>query len=251
MKSFKQRTISDRIQTVRKATTNALARPAVLTKLAKKEYNAAVLNAGKSLADTADAKIMTASAHRGDQKVATDHVRDCEKAARQTVSLFASLARAIFSEQPSLLDVIGLDQAVPKRRAEFILAAKKMFNSNHGNAEILDRLEDNEWGSSELSQARSKISELEAAQAAQGQCKTDWQDASAQQKSALKAMDKWMAKFVKVARVVFADEKQQLEQLGIVARTTLTKKQRAARRNSAAARAAKKKSSKASVGKAA
>ena len=97
MKSFKQRTISDRIQTVRKATTNALARPAVLAKLAKKEYNAAVLNAGKSLADTADAKIMTASAYRGDQKVATDLVRDCEKAARQTVSLFASLARAISS----------------------------------------------------------------------------------------------------------------------------------------------------------
>lgn len=229
MKSYKQRPISERIQTVRKATTTALARPVVLTALSKKQYNAAALNAGKSLADTADSKIITSTAHRGDQIVATEYVSDCEKAARSTASLFAKLARAIFSDEPDLLAILGLDQAVPKRRAEFILTAKKMFNSSHGNSEITNRLAANEWSSSELSQARSKVSQLEAALAAQGQCKTDWQEASDQQRTTINTMDKWMAKFIKIARVVFSDQKQQLEQLGIVGRTTLTKKQRAAR----------------------
>lgn len=251
MKSYKQRPISERIQTVRKATTTALARPAVLTELSKKQYNAAALNAAKSLADTADSKIIITTAHRGDQIVATEHVSDCEKAARLTASLFARLARALFSDEPELLAILGLDQAVPKRRADFILTAKQMFNSSHGNSEITNRLSANEWTSSELSQARSKVSELEAALATQGQCKTDWQEASDQQRTSIKAMDVWMAKFIKIARVVFADKKQQLEQLGVVGRTALTKKQRAARATKKAQSKAKKAQLKAKQGKAA
>lgn len=243
MAPYRKRSINDRIQTVRKATTTALARPAVLTALSKKQYNGAALNAGKSLADTADSKIISTTAYRGDQIVATEYVGDCEKAARSTAGLFAKLARAVFSDRPELLAILGLDQAVPKRRADFITAAKKMFNTSHGNSVITDRLAANEWTGSEFSQARSKVSELEAALAAQGQCKTDWQDASEHQRTALKAMDNWMAKFIKIARVVFADQKQQLEQLGVVGRTALTRKQRAAR--------AKKKQSKAVVKKAA
>ena len=55
-------------------------------------------------------------------------------------------------------------------------------------------------------------------------------------------MDNWMAKFLKIARVVFTDQQQQLEQLGIVGRTVLTKKQRAARaKQKAQGRAAVKK----------
>lgn len=229
MKSYRQRPLNDRIKTVQTATKNMLARPPLVVKLAKKEYNAAALNEGRALADTADAAIVESGNLLGDKKAATDHAGRCLKAAHAVTAVFAKLSRAIFVDQPDVLAILGLDATLPKARNAYITAAKQMFNSSHYTNAMKTKLDKNEWTSTELSEARGKIAELEAALIAQVQCKADYETGTDTQRKAIKAMDKWMAMFIKVARLVFADEPQELERLNVTTRSTPTKKQRAAR----------------------
>ena len=66
------------------------------------------------------------------------------------------------------------------------------------------------------------------------------QQASQEQEAALKAMNDWVAQYLKFAKVALRGKKQLLEKIGVTARTTKTAAQRAAPAKAAATRAAKK-----------
>lgn len=229
MKPYRQRPLDDRIKTVQTATKNMLARPPLVAKLAKKEYTAAALNEGRGLADVADATVIEAGNLFGDKKAATDFAGRCRKEAHKVTAPFAKLCRALFVDQPDVLAILGLDKPLPRANNAYIMSAKQMFNASHYTNAMKAKFDKNEWTSTELSEARGKIAEFEAALIAQVQCKADYETAKDTQRKAVSAMDKWMAMFIKVARLVFADAPQELERLNVTARSTPTKKQRAAR----------------------
>jgi len=66
------------------------------------------------------------------------------------------------------------------------------------------------------------------------------QQASQDQEAALKAMNDWVAQYLKIAKVALRGKKQLLEKIGVTARTTKTAAQRDAPKKAAATRAAKK-----------
>jgi hypothetical protein len=66
------------------------------------------------------------------------------------------------------------------------------------------------------------------------------QQAAQDQEAALKAMNDWVAQYLKIAKVALRGKKQSLEKIGVTARTTKTAAQRAAPKKAAATRAAKK-----------
>ena len=236
MKSYLQRTIPERLDASRIATTNGVSVPALLVLLTKKDYNADKIAAGNALYNVAAAKVSKAIAKLGEQKAATDHAKDSHDAVKVSFQNMAKLARTIFADDPGALGIMGLTKPMSSARADLLVDAKALFNTTEYTPAMRAALLANEYDDSKLSSERSKIGELEFAIQVQAQCKSAYQQAKAQQKTALKALDKWMGRFLRVARLAVADNPQMLEHLGVIARTGPTKAQRAGRRKAAETR---------------
>lgn len=240
MKTYIQRSINDRLATANRATTNAL-KIGPLTILKDNGYTAAKINAGRTLYTAADAGVTAALNAAGDQQLSTQFVGKCEQAARGVFQDFSKTARAVFVKDKAALAKLGLNQPMPRKRADFVKAADVLFKTGNYTPEMTAALLELGWDSPEYSAARGKIAEYDAALNDQADAKSEAQKSSVAQKKALRTMDDWMAKFIKICRVVFKDEQAQfLESFNVTARTAPTKKQRAGRRKAAATRAAKK-----------
>ncbi len=61
------------------------------------------------------------------------------------------------------------------------------------------------------------------------------QQATRDQDTAIKAMNAWLAQYIKIAKVALRDKKQLLEKIGVTARTTKTAAQRNASKKTAPA----------------
>ena len=240
MKPYTQRSINDRLATANRATTNAL-KTGPLAILKDNGYTAAKINAGRTLYTAADAAVTLAFDHGADQKASTVFAKQCEQAARGVFQDFAQTARAVFVKDKAALGKLGLNKAMPGKRADFVKAANLLFNASSYTQEMTAALIEVGWDSPEYSLARSKIAEYDTALNDQAVAKSEAQKSGGKQKKALKAMDDWMAKFIKIGRVVFKDENAQfLESFDVTARTAPTKKQREGRRKAALTRAGKK-----------
>ena len=240
MKTYSERSINDRLATANRATTNAL-KTGPLTILKENGYTAAKINAGRALYNTADAAVTKAFDERADQKATTMFVGKCKKTAHGAFQDFAQTARAVFVDDDAALAKLGLDKAMPGKRADFIKAANLLFKTSSYTPAMTTALLEVGWDSPEYSLARSKIAEYDTALNDQATAKSNAQKSKVTQKKALKTMDAWMAKFIKIGRVVFKDENAQfLESFDVTARTAPTKKQREGRRKAALTRAGKK-----------
>jgi hypothetical protein len=136
----------------------------------------------------------------------------------------------VFVSDEAALAKLGLDKAMPGRRADFIKTANLLFNTSSYTPEMTAALLEVGWDNPEYSEARGKIAEYDTALSNQATAKSNAQKAKVAQKKALKAMDDWMAKFINICRVVFKDENAQfLESFEVTARTAPTKKQREGR----------------------
>lgn len=240
MKPYMQRTIVQRLDTAKRATKSAL-KPGPLAILKENGYTAAKINAGRVLYTTADEAVSAALDALSDQQNATQFVGMCEKAARGTFQDFAKTARAVFVKDKSALAKLGLNKPMPEVREDFLKAADVLFKTDNYTPEMAAALLEVGWDSPDYSLARSKIAEFDTAMGDQLQAISDAQKATGAQTKALKAMDEWMAKFIKICRVVFKDEQAQfLESFKVTVRTAPTKKQRDGRKKAAATRAGKK-----------
>jgi len=121
-----------------------------------------------------------------------------------------------------------------------VLTEQTLLNFSAYTPEIAAALVPFGYTEARITQLRTKLTGLQAALDAQGQARAAHQHAKDEQRQALRAMDRWMGTFVRVARVALADKAQLLEQLGIVAPTFPTAAQRAGRLKAAATRRAKK-----------
>lgn len=229
MKTYRLRSIPERIVTVQKAVKNVIETSELLAAMSKKKYNVAALNAGGALANTAEGSVRNSKRLMGVQTKSTAFVVEVQDVLRSDCVEFSQICRSVFIDQPEALSPLGLNRAVPLARADLIMAANLMFDNNSYAQEVKNELIANEWTDQRLSVARGRVEELKSALAAQGRAVSAAQRAGEQQVTAMELMDKWMAKFLKIARIVFADDQQQLEQLGVPGRSTLTKQQRAAR----------------------
>ncbi len=240
MKPYTQRSINDRLATANRATTNALkAGPIAILK--ENGYTVAKINAGRALYTTADAAVTAALNALADQQHATQFAGTCEKAARGVFQDFAQTARAVFVQDKAALAKLGLNKAMPRKRADLVKAAEVLFKAENYTPEMKAALLEVGWDDPEYSEARAKIAEYDTALNDQATAKSDAQKSKVAQKKALKTMDDWMAKFLKICRVVFKGENAQfLESFDVTARTAPTKKQRDGRRKAAVTRATKK-----------
>jgi len=239
MKQYLHRGIAHRLETARLTTTNAVT-PALKTILTAGGLAETHITSGAPIYQAASGKVGTSAVRRGEQMIATAFARECYRDCRQGCQALAKTARAAFRDEPETLSLLGLDAPMPKDNNGFLATAEKLLNTTAYTSDMRTTLATYGYTDAKLSGERAKLQELRFALDVQAQTKAAHQQSKVEQRTALKAMDKWMGSFVRVARVALADKAQLLEQLGIVVPTFPTPAQRAGRAKAAATRMKKK-----------
>lgn len=227
-------TTAQQLTAAQLAITNSLADPEIKAAVAQYGYTTTKLNAGKKLYDTALAAVNAQKSGRGNQKTATADLKAKEKDARDAYQAAAKVARAALDKDG--LAKLGLAGKEPRGTAGFITAGYTLFD----NAAESGLLAEFGYDADRLAAERAKIEAFDQANQAQEMAKGAAQQATQDQEAALKAMNDWVAQYLKIAKVALRGKKQLLEKIGVTARTTKTAAQRAAPRKAAATRAAKK-----------
>ena len=235
-----KQSISERLSFANVAISNALSDAQIGKLLAEYGYNTQKLNEGKGVFTAADTAVKRQIALYGAQKEASKKADDAEKAARSAYQSLSQVAKAAFGQDKAKLGVLGLDRAMPNPVPLFITMATALFDNAMQNKEIADVLKNYGYTAERLTTERKKIEQLESARAAYESAKGAAQQATAEQKKAMEALDAWMSGFVKVARVALKEQPQLLEKLGILKRGEKTPAQRQASAKSAQTKKANK-----------
>ena len=237
---MKKHTIPTQLKSAETAINNALKYAEIKAAVLPYGYTVPKLTAGRTFYTTASEAFDHALALAGDQQFATAEVNTALKVARKAYQDLAKLCRVVFAKQSGTLARLGLNQPMPRRMDDFVVAAETLFNWNEHTQDIKDALEAKTYDSSKVSQERAKIAALNAARGAQAGCIGDAQDAKADQRTALKELHEWYMEFRKLARLALKDHPELLQKLGILHRSVKTKAQRGAPAKSAATRAKNK-----------
>jgi hypothetical protein len=227
-------TTAQQLNAAQLAITNSLADPEIKAAVAQYGYTTAKLNAGKALYDAALAAVNAQKSGKGDQKTATADLKAAEKEARDAYQAAAKVARATLDADG--LARLGLAGKEPRNTAGFIQSGYTLFDNALTNGELADY----GYTVDRLTAERAKIVAFDQANQAQEMAKGAAQQATQEQEAALKAMNDWVAQYLKIAKVALRGKKQLLEKIGVTARTTKMAAQRAAPQKAAATRAAKK-----------
>ncbi len=240
MSTRPERSMVERPNAAQVAVSNALADTQIQDCLAGFGYISDKLNEGKTLLDTATAAVRAQEIAAGQQRTNTEQLKTAEQDAREAYQALAQVARAVFAKDKAKLTTLQLDSPMARSTAKFLQAAYALFDNATSVADIKSALGGYGYPPAKLTSERNKIVAYDSANQAQEAAKGAAQQATQVQEAAMQALDAWMAQFVKIAKVALRAQKQLLEKLGILARTTRTAAQSAAPAKAAARRAAQK-----------
>ncbi len=205
--------ISEQLNAAQVAVTNTLADAEIQGLVTQFGYPPEKLTEGKVLYDAALSAVNAQIAAAGSQFQATSNLRIAETIARDAYQALAKVARAVFVNDNARLAQLGLSGSMPKSTAGFISAAYAIFDNANNVPEIKSALESFGYTEEKLASERQKISAYDSANQTQESWKGAAQQATRDQDTALKAMNAWLAQYIKIAKVALRDKKQLLEKI--------------------------------------
>ena len=241
MPSLNKQTIAAQLNAAQVAINNSLKNPDILKLVAEYGYTPIRLKQGQALLDGAKQALNLHTSLSGAQQDSTAKVKKITKDAYAAYQALAKVSRAIWLKNKPMLETLGIKGVMPKTTAGFLHAAYTLFDNALNNPDLQEQLSDYGYTKPKLAAERKKIEEFDNTNQLQEASKGAAQDAAKGQKQALTALDEWLARYVKIAKVALRDRPQLLEKIGVLARSGKTKKQRGAPAKARATRAAKKK----------
>jgi len=208
--------IAEQLNKAQLAINNTLGDTEIQSLVAGLGYPAEMMNEGWELYRTA---ILTVNAHRaaaGAQQEASRLHDEAKEVATDAYQALAKTARAIFIDDKARLEALGLSGAMPRTTAGFIAAATTLFVNAQGVRELADY----GYNVDRLVAEYAKITAYIEADNRQEAAKGAAQQAAREQDAALKALNEWVAQYIKIARVALREKTQLLEKIGVPARTS-------------------------------
>ena len=218
-------TISDQLSNAELAISNSLNDAELKALLAPYGYNDEMLAEGKQRYDTARAAVSAQEDATGAQQAATKTLLATQEQAEAAYQNLAKMARAVIPDS-TVLTRLGLGGRMPRAIGDFLAAAGTLFD----NTANIPELSKYGYDAAKLAAERAKISAYSTANQNQETAKTVAKAATVAQDAALAALAKWMAQYIKVARIALSAQPEMLGRLGVTARTGPTAAQRAARK---------------------
>lgn len=199
---------------------NSLADPVVKEALATYGYSGETLAAGKTLYEETIALQNTQKKEYGDQVAATSELNDIWETADQQYMKTLKIARIAFQDHPKA------DRAVMLfgRRKESLsgwLAQAQIFYANILNdADLMDSLVKYGYTTEKIQQESTLLNQIAAKNQEQRKEMGEAQASTQARDKKIDELAKWVSDLRAVAKVALADDPQQLEKLGILARTS-------------------------------
>ena len=236
MKSLGKQTIAEQLNSARLAIEVSQGAPEILAAVLKRGYTPADFTAAHLLYSEAMSAVLAADAAGKDAQRATESFELARSPVEERYAEFARVGRSAFKRDRVTLDVLGLVGARPRAIDQFMLATAKLFNTSKWTPAITTKLRKRGISDSWLSEARGALEEMKLARNQQKSLGGKAQKSTVAQTKALKPMVDWCQEYIEVARVVFKDSPQTLEELGIVVPNGRTRAQVLGVRKAAATR---------------
>lgn len=239
MPSHPKTTIVGQLNLARLALNNTQNDPTLSALVANFGYNQAKIDQGWQLYDAATAAVNAQAAAVGAQLQATAVAAAAEARARASYQALAQLARAMFPASSAQRATLGLVGIVPQSTPAFLAAAHTLFKNAVGIADIAAVLAEYGYDAARLADEYAVIGVFNQAYAAQAAAISAAQQISRDRRVALSAIRRWVAQYLKIAKIALREQPMLIEKLGGVARSSKSAAQRAAPKKAAATRAAR------------
>jgi len=154
--------------------------------------------------------------HLGAQVVATASVKEAYRVLRKSFSADRRLMRQALVNNSDYIDALRLNEPMNRQMEAFVLQARHLYEKVVGHNAVMTLLQSRYNITIEVLTSRfDEIVELEAAVQQHQYLKGQLREAAKQHRDAMATLDKWMRRFIAVARIAFDEDKPKLEKLGI------------------------------------
>ncbi len=207
--------VVDRIAWSKNALTNART-PPYLARLAP-TYTDATLAEGLALVVAAEKAHRDVDRELGEQLDATDDLTEEKEATYRTYMGHAGMARVAFEDERGILEDLGLDGPRKDDLAGWLDQAHNFYSSALERPELHAKLAQYRVPEAALTAGMEAVERVQKAQQTQLGEIAGAEGSTAGRRDAMEEVDDFMPPFIKVCRIVFRDDPQMLEGLGIPA----------------------------------
>lgn len=210
---MKKNSIYDELDYYRMIISGALANPDILRKLATLGYDRKAIVAGQQLLTKMQAQQQERETGENRQKAGTRQVRQARQEAHARYMAHLKLARLIVPSDSQAWNDMKLGGRRRKDMAGWMMQTQAFYQYAPA---VADRLARRGITTAELAQAQAMVEAVAETRVEQNRRRGTKQVAKVRRDEERMAVQQWMSKFIRAARFAFADDKQQLEVLGIV-----------------------------------
>ena len=204
-------TIDSQLEAAQVSIDNSLADLEILGLVKSYGYTAEKLLEGKALFAAAQAAVNAQGLAAGRQKTATAAFNAARTQAFDGFQALAKVARASVSDSGQLKE-LGLNVPMPRKTGAFRNVASQLFE----NAASVPALGQFGYDAARIGAEQAKLAAYVSANDQQEIAKGAAKQATTDQDAALKALNKWTAQYIKIARVALRAKPDLLKKLGVV-----------------------------------
>lgn len=199
---------------------NSLTDPVVKEALAAYGYSGETLAAGKTLFEEAMALQNTQKKEYGDQVAATSELNDIWETADQQYMKTLKIARVAFQDHPKADKAVVLFGRRKESLSGWLAQAQTFYANILKDNDLMNALSLYGYTTEKLQQESDLLSQITVKNQQQKKEMGEAQASTQARDEKIDELAKWISNLRAVAKVALADDPQQLEKLGILARTS-------------------------------
>ena len=215
MQSPSRYTIPRRLSAAQLVIANTLANPDIQERVAARGYTAGEMAEGQRLWNAASQAVDAQAAAAGAQRLATERAHLAEQRARASYQALVQTVRAVFPPQSAQRKALDIAGPTPDTTAAFISAATTLLNNALGIPEITAVLARYGYDAATLQADRDVILAYQQAVHAQALAMSAAKQATRVQVEALEALHRWVAQYLKIAKIALRSQPELLKALGV------------------------------------
>lgn len=203
---------ADRLERARLVIDGALADNNITKETTRFGFDRKACQQARKLYEEAYEVQMTKDSEVGTQRETTQSRRQAQEEAHQLYMQHLTIARmAIPRSETELWKQLGLNGKRETSLTGWLTQVNKFYQNINRAGEVMARYN---VLPEELQQVAAKIQAISAMRVAQNRTRSQSQQLREQRDASLLQLEKWVRTFLKIARIAFEDNPQQLEALG-------------------------------------
>lgn len=219
MTNFKSKTEAQLLENYRVALENLVNQAEIAAAMAEFGYGPEVVATGKQLFDTARAAFDKNTVEDVETNEAYDDFKQQFDALREVYTLHRKKAKVVFMNNELTLKNLGLTGNIPEVYVSLMEKIRMFYHLLNGNADQLQQLATLKVTQEEVTAALAAIEAVENARAEYLREVGESQDATKIKDKMMAALEDWMQRMLRVARIALEDNPQLMESLNVLVRS--------------------------------